>query len=126
MLIGDASALAAPALPAPSTVPSAIHFALVGAWKLAAENATLARDGGAVNLAFQSGKASVVASSERPVTVVVDGRPQPSVTAQETRLHTLFDSGNYGKRVMTLPIPKTGFEAFTFGQAFANSEPLGL
>ncbi len=92
------------------------HFALVGAWKLTAEDATLARDGGAVNLAFQSGKVFMVASSERPVTVgiVVDGRPQPPVTVQESRLYTLFDSGDYGRHVMTLSIPKAGFEAFTF------------
>ncbi len=99
----------------PSPLP-ADHFALVGTWKLAAENAMLARDGGAVNLAFQSGKVFMVASSERPVTVgiVVDGQPQPPVTVQESRLYTLFDSGDYGRHVMTLSILKAGFEAFTF------------
>ena len=99
----------------PSPLP-ANHFALAGTWKLGAEKATLARDGGAVNLAFQSGKVFMVASSERPVTVgvVVDGRPQPPVAVQESRLYTLFDSGDYGKHVMTLSIPKAGFEAFTF------------
>lgn len=50
-----------------------------------------------------------VASSERPVTVVVvNGRSQPPVTVQESRLHTLFDGGDYGKHVMTLSIPKAG------------------
>jgi len=99
----------------PSPLPLS-HFALVGTWTLAAENATLARDGGMVNLAFQSGEVFMVASSERPVTVgvVVDGRPQPLVTVQESRLYTLSDSGDYGQHVMTLAIPKAGFEAFTF------------
>ncbi len=62
----------------------------------------------------------MAAGSERPVTVgvVVDGRPQLPVTVQESRLYTLFGSGDYGTHVMTLSIPKAGpragFEAFTF------------
>lgn len=121
--IGRVEMLASPERPregeatysSPSPLPSN-HFALVGTWKLGAENATLARDGGVVHLAFQSGKVFMVASSERPVTVgvIVDGRPQPPVTVQESRLYTLFDSRDYGEHVMTLSIPKAGFEAFTF------------
>jgi len=40
--------------------------------------------------------------------IVVDGRPQPPVTVQDSRLYTLFDSGDYGSHVMTLSIPKQG------------------
>ncbi len=100
---------------APSPLPSN-HFALVGTWSMAPENATLARDGGAVQLAFDSGKVFMVASSERPVTlgVVVDGKPQSPVTVHESRLYTLFDSTDYGPHAMTVSVPKAGFEAFTF------------
>ena len=66
---------------APGTLPPN-HFAPVGTWSLSPEHATLARDGGAIQLSFRSGKVFLVASSRAPVTisVAVDGKPQPPVT----------------------------------------------
>jgi thiol-disulfide isomerase/thioredoxin len=100
---------------APSSLPLN-HFALQGTWNLSDENATLAKDGGQVVLGFHSAKCFLVASSPTPVTlqIVVDGQTQPSVTVQESRMYTLFDSTDYGIHFMTLSIPKSGFEAFTF------------
>ncbi len=92
------------------------HFALVGTWNLAPENATLVGGSGAVQLAFNSGKVFLVASSAQPVTldVAVDGQKQPAVTVQESRLYTLFDSNDYKPHIMTVAVPKAGLEAFSF------------
>jgi hypothetical protein len=58
----------------------------------------------------------MVASSTAPVTlsVTVDGKPQPAVTVHESRLYTLFDSGDYRDHMVTITIPQAGFSAFTF------------
>jgi len=92
------------------------RFALVGAWDLSAEHATLAKGPGSVVLHFRSGKVFMVASSAAPVTlsVSVDGKAQPSVTVHESRLYTLFDSADYGEHVVTIGVPEPGFQAFTF------------
>jgi thiol-disulfide isomerase/thioredoxin len=100
---------------APADVPLN-NFALVGNWSVDAENATLAKDQGAIVLHFKSGKAHMVANSASPITVsvTVDGKPQPPVTIDGSRLYTLFDSEDYGEHLLELKIPKAGFQAYTF------------
>ncbi len=92
------------------------RFALVGAWTLSAEQATLAKGKGEVLLHCRSGKVFMVASSVVPVTlsVTVDGKPQPAVTVRESRLYTIFDSTDYSDHIVKLDVPKAGFRAFTF------------
>ena len=92
------------------------QFALVGRWNLSEEKATLAKDGGAVRLHFHSAKVYMVASSPTPVTlsISVDGKPQPPVTVQQSQLYTLFNSSDYRDHMLTLTVPKAGFQAFTF------------
>jgi Thioredoxin like C-terminal domain len=46
--------------------------------------------------------------------VVVDRRRQAPVTVRKSRHYTLFDSTEYRQHIMTVAVPKTGFEAFTF------------
>jgi len=91
-------------------------FALVGAWDLTGEQARLAKDGGEIALHCRSGKVFMVASSTAPVTlaVSVDGKAQPPVTVQASRLYTLFDSNTYGDHMVRITVPKAGFQAFTF------------
>jgi len=92
------------------------RFALVGAWNLSAEHATLAKGDGEVLLHCRSGKVFMVASSAVPVTlsVTVDGKPQPEVKVGDSRLYALFDSADYGEHEVTIGVPKAGFQAFTF------------
>ncbi len=91
-------------------------FALIGAWDLTGEQARLAKDGGEIALHCHSGKVFMVASSATPVTlgVMVDGKAQPNVTVQASRLYTLFDSNAYADHVVRITVPKAGFQAFTF------------
>jgi thiol-disulfide isomerase/thioredoxin len=115
--------LASPEAPRPEpqtyTAPADLplnHFALVGDWTINPEDATLAKDQGAVVLRFKSGKVYMVASSASPVTlsVSVDGKPQPPLTVEASRLYTLFDSEDYGEHVLEVKIPKAGLRAYTF------------
>jgi thiol-disulfide isomerase/thioredoxin len=91
-------------------------YALQGSWRMRGEYAQLTGDSGEIRLHFKSGKLHMVASSDQPVTlsITVDGNKQPSVTVQQSRLYTLFDSDNYNDHVVTIKIPKKGFKAFTF------------
>jgi thiol-disulfide isomerase/thioredoxin len=115
--------LASPETPRPGdisyTAPASLllnHFALVGTWNLSDEKATLAKDGGAVQLKFHSAKVYMVASSPNPVTldITVDGKPQKPVTVQQSGLYTLFNSNDYRDHMLTVAVPKAGFQAFTF------------
>jgi thiol-disulfide isomerase/thioredoxin len=101
------------------TAPASLklnEFALAGAWDLSPEKATLAQDGGEITLHCRSGKVFMVASSAAPVTlsITVDGKHQPDVTVQESRLYTLFDSNDYREHMVTIKVPKAGFAAYTF------------
>jgi thiol-disulfide isomerase/thioredoxin len=92
------------------------NFALVGDWTIGAEDAVLSKDQGAVVLHFKSGKVYMVASSASPVTVAVtvDGKPQPPVTIEASRLYTLFNSDDYREHRLEVKIPKAGLHAYTF------------
>jgi thiol-disulfide isomerase/thioredoxin len=115
--------LASPERPLPGTVvytaPSSLKlntFALSGAWTLSAERATLARGPGEIHVRCHAGKIFIVASSVNPVTVsiAVDGKAEPPITVQESRLYTLFDSTDYRDHSVTLTVQKPGLSAFTF------------
>ena len=92
------------------------NFALAGDWDLSGEHATLAKSGGHILLHCRSGKVFMVASSVQPATlsIMVDGKPQPSVVVKDSRLYTLFDSADYGEHTVSVSVDKAGFEAFTF------------
>lgn len=100
---------------APASLPLN-RFALQGRWRLTGKYAELVGPNGAIHLHFHSGKVYMVASSASPVTVQisVDGKPQPSVTVQASRMYTLFDSSDYGGHTIVIRIPKPGLHAFTF------------
>jgi thiol-disulfide isomerase/thioredoxin len=92
------------------------NFALNGLWDISGQQATLMRDGGQIRLHCHSGRVFMVASSTTPIMlgVTVDGKRQPPVHVQESRLYTLFDSDAYRDHMVTIDIPKAGFSAFTF------------
>ncbi|HEX7338582.1 MAG TPA: thioredoxin family protein [Rhodanobacteraceae bacterium] len=92
------------------------RFALGGRWRTTPQYAELLDDHGRIRLHFQSGKLYMVASSDKPVTLIitVDGKKQPPVTVHASRLYTLYDSNDYASHVVTIDIPHAGFKAFTF------------
>ena len=92
------------------------EFSLGGNWRFFSEYAKLTEGSGQVNLKFHAAKLYMVASSEKPVTLVitVDGKLQTPVIVQESKLYTLFDSEDYADHVIEMRIDQAGFEAFTF------------
>jgi thiol-disulfide isomerase/thioredoxin len=91
-------------------------FSLGGRWQFLPGSAILAGESGEIDLKFHSAKLYMVASSQNPATlsVMVDGKPQPSVTVRDAKLYTLFDSGSYADHTAEIKITGPGFEAFTF------------
>jgi len=91
-------------------------FALEGNWQFYADHAALQKPNGQIRLHFSSGKVFVVAASDKPITikVTVDGKPQPDVTVQASKLYQLFDSSDYSEHILEIKIPEAGFNAFTF------------
>ena len=103
----------------PYTLPDSLdidNFALAGTWTLNGESATLAKDGGKIKLYAHTGKVFMVASAKEPVTlsITVDGKKQPDVSVQESRLYTIFDSTKYKDHTVVISIPKAGLKAYTF------------
>ncbi|HET8899899.1 MAG TPA: thioredoxin family protein [Rhodanobacteraceae bacterium] len=92
------------------------QFALGGDWRLNDEYATLTGEQGTIRLRFKAGKLHMVAASDQPVTltVTVDGKPQPAVTVQASRLYTLFDNDDYHEHEAVIRVKGKGFRAFTF------------
>jgi len=92
------------------------NFALGGAWQFLNDHAALSKGPGQIRLRFNSGKVYMVASSDQPQTIhiSVDGKSQPDVTVQMSKLYKLFDSGDYSEHNMDISIPDAGFNAFTF------------
>ena len=92
------------------------RFGLSGQWEITSQYARLAGNHGEIRLHFKAGKLHMVASSDQPVTleIVVDGKPQPSVTVQPSRLYTLFDSRDYRDHQLVLRIPAAGLHVYTF------------
>lgn len=74
------------------------QYALQGRWRIERLFAVTSGSHNAIHLHFRSGKLYMVASSPQPVTltITVDGKPQPPVTVQASKLYTLFDSNDYG------------------------------
>ena len=58
----------------------------------------------------------MVAASQKPatLTITVDGKQQPSITVQASKLYTLFDSNDYSDHTIQININQPGFQAFTF------------
>lgn len=104
---------AAPVQPAPN------HYALNGLWEITDEYAGLLGSQGDIALRFKAAKLYMVASASTPITlqVTVDGKPQPPVTVQGSRLYTLFDGSTDGGHLLKLHIPAKGLQvySFTFG-----------
>ncbi len=92
------------------------RYALGGLWQSTPEFVELVGTHGRIRLHFKSAKLYMVAASEKPVTltITVDGKPQPPVTVQASKLYTLFDSDDYSQHVVTIDIPHAGLRAFTF------------
>jgi hypothetical protein len=69
--------------------------------------------------ALQGRQAAHGASADQPITldISIDGKPQPPVTVQASRLYTLFDSSDYREHSLILRIPQSGLRvySFTFG-----------
>jgi len=99
--------------------PAANHYALNGRWEITDEYARLAGSQGDIKLRFKAAKVYVVASAAQPIAlqVTVDGKPQPAVTVQGSRLYTLYDGVADGEHVLVLHVPQKGLQvySFTFG-----------
>jgi thiol-disulfide isomerase/thioredoxin len=101
------------------TAPSRLElnkFALVGRWEIGRDNASLVGASGEIRLHFKAKMVHMVASANDPVTVevAVDGKPQPAVTVQASKLYTLFDGDGYKDHILAIKIPKANFHMFTF------------
>jgi thiol-disulfide isomerase/thioredoxin len=91
-------------------------FALGGTWQFAEPYASLVTGPGTIRLKFHAAKLYMVASSAiaAPLSLVVDGVPQPSVTVQAPQLYTLYDSSSYAEHVIDIQMNTPGFQAYTF------------
>ena len=91
-------------------------FSLGGKWQFLPSDVQLAGNSGQINLKFHSGKIYMVASSAKPatLTIIVDGKPQPQVIVQDSKLYTLFDSEDYSDHFIEIKINQPGFKGFTF------------
>jgi thiol-disulfide isomerase/thioredoxin len=101
------------------TLPGSLplnRFALGGRWRINDEYAESTGDDGVIRLRFRAGKLHMVAASDQPVTlaITIDGKPQPAVTVQASRLYTLFDSHDYREHRAEIRIDKAGLRAYTF------------
>lgn len=92
------------------------NFALQGDWKFSPENIQLADGQGSIKLKFHASKVHIVASSaiSAKLTIVVDGKEQPSVTVKNSELYTLFSADSAGDHVIEIRVNQPGFQAFTF------------
>jgi len=98
----------------------ALHrFALVGPWEITRQYARSTGAQSELRLHFKAAKLYVVASADQPAAleVIVDGKPQPPVTVQGSRLYTLFDSHDDREHTLLLRMPPAGLRvySFTFG-----------
>jgi hypothetical protein len=95
------------------------RFGLSGQWEITNEYARVSGGHGEIRLHFKAGKLHMVASADQPITldISIDGKPQPPVTVQASRLYTLFDSSDYREHALILRIPQSGLRvySFTFG-----------
>ena len=92
------------------------NFSFGGKWQFSGPNVQLIGNSGQINLKFHSGKLYMVASSQKPanLTITVDGKQQPSVTVQASKLYTIFDSNDYADHTIEIDINQSGFQGFTF------------
>ena len=92
------------------------QFALQGQWQLSSEYAQQTSPQAAIRLRFRAAQVNMVASSATPVTlqISVDGKPQPAVTVQHSRLYTLYQSDASGEHTIEIHTSHAGLKAFTF------------
>lgn len=92
------------------------QYALDGRWKIEPDYAELVSGEGVITLQFVARKVHMVASSDKPVTVtvLVDGKPARTLTINESKLYTLYESKVYGEHSLRIEIPEAGLRAFTF------------
>jgi thiol-disulfide isomerase/thioredoxin len=91
------------------------RFALAGLWNVTDDRATSSADGDEILLRFNAPKVNLVAGSLLPQTlsVIVDGKSQPPVTVDGSRLYSLY-SGPSGEHVLRLKVLKAGLSAYSF------------
>jgi thiol-disulfide isomerase/thioredoxin len=96
--------------------PALNNFSVGGTWKFSVPNAELESSTGQVSLKFHSANLYMVAASTNPVTlhITVDGKPQPDVTVQASKLYTLFSSTDYADHTAIITVTGSGFQAYTF------------
>jgi thiol-disulfide isomerase/thioredoxin len=96
--------------------PEPNHYALSGIWRITDECAELAGSQGNIELRFKASKLNMVANANTPITleVTIDGKLQPPVVVQGSRLYTLFDSNTDGSHVLKLHIPAKGLQVYSF------------
>jgi thiol-disulfide isomerase/thioredoxin len=103
---------------APARLP-VNQFALTGRWEITRQYARSAGTQVELQLHFKAAKLYMVASADQatPLEVTVDGKPQPAVTVQASRLYTLFDSHDDREHTLLLRIPQADLRvySFTFG-----------
>jgi hypothetical protein len=99
----------------PATLPRD-RYALQGVWAVSGEYVRLAAPDGALRLRFRAGKVHMVASAASPVSLElrVDGRAQPPVTVQASRLYTLYDEGDDREHELLVRIAQPGIRIYTF------------
>lgn len=99
----------------PATLPPD-RYALQGVWAVSGEYVRLAAPDGALRLRFRAGKVHMVASAASPVSLElrVDGRAQPPVTVQASRLYTLYDEGDDREHELLVRIAQPGIRIYTF------------
>ena len=98
----------------------ALHtFALGGQWEITRQYARAVGGELELQLRFKAARLYMVASAAQALAleVSVDGKPQPAVTVQASRLYTLFDSSDDGEHLLRLRIPRGDLRvySFTFG-----------
>lgn len=96
--------------------PEPNHYTLGGVWRITDECAELAGDQGNIELRFRATKLNMVANANTPITleVTIDGKLQPPVVVQGSRLYTLFESATDGSHVLKLHIPAKGLQVYSF------------
>ncbi len=92
-------------------------FALEGEWEFKPEKIILHSQAGKIKLRFSAAKVFMVAaqpSGEAILKIIVDGEFKKEIKVNTSTLYTLFDSTEYGDKVIEIEIIGSGFEAFTF------------
>jgi cytochrome c biogenesis protein CcdA/thiol-disulfide isomerase/thioredoxin len=96
------------------------EFALTGTWDVGAQSATPVAPGATIGVGFQAAKVYLVMTSAgnapRTVRVLLDGRPQATVTVRRQQLYQLVSLPAAGFHQLTVDVPPgVSAYSFTFG-----------